>query len=424
MFDPNTVATIASILGINAVSLWRVYRSYSRSGDEELEKERLAGRFERSLSIIERGLITKVLRNFYSREDLATAGLVPVDVVVNGLVQPTSIVVPMPFRRIAVPLDDKHDTYELVSKPGAAPVPDTEETARLLDSIERRGVKVWNDPVYSLAEADFAENTLRARFYLDQFYSFRFGIGALEDEVVDALIDADLNAESVGLSELPLRSRYLPSAAAVSDLRGRLCVGGLEVVLALAHEGQFIIPLQKRARNVSDGQSMLSVLPKAFHQPLIDPVREIALSRTVYRELYEELLGGTEAEKTKRRIRFDWYEQTHPAMKWFADHRGAFQLECVCFGINLTKGGFEYGILLAVPDEKYWRDFGHELVTNWEVLDERVPLLRTHQAEEVATMLTKREWTGESLFTLAHDLTRLKTLYPDRVTLPELEIAT
>ncbi len=421
MFDPNTVATIASILGIGAADLWRAYRDRARR-DEELEKERLVGRFERSLSIIERGLITKVLRNFYPREDLASAGLAPLDVAVNGHVQPTSIVVPTLFPRIQVPLDGKHDAYEFVSNPGTARVPEAEEAAGLMDSIERRGLKVWNDPVYSLAEVSFPDNGLRAHFYLDHFYSFRFGIGALEDEVVDALVDADLNVESVGSSILPLRLRYLPTAHSVWDLRSRLCVGGLGVVLALAHGGEFIIPLQKRARNVSDGQNMLSVLPKALHQPMIDPVSEIALSRTMYREIYEELLGGEEAEKTKRRNRFDWYERADPALEWFGDHKGAYQLECVCFGINLTKGGFEYGILLAIPDEKYWSDFGHKLVTSWEVLDERVPLLRTRQAEEVAAMLTKPEWTGESLFTLTHGLKRLKALYPERVMLPELDI--
>jgi hypothetical protein len=76
--------------------------------------------------------------------------------------------------------------------------------------------------------------------------------------------------------------------------------------------GDFLVLAQRRSPRVSDALGLLSVNPKALHQPIGFPhdavlAREVAVSSTLYRELLEEVLGGREVELAGTQLEPDWY---------------------------------------------------------------------------------------------------------------------
>ncbi|MDA2919002.1 hypothetical protein MYX76_05830 [Desulfobacterota bacterium AH_259_B03_O07] len=168
---------------------------------------------------------------------------------------------------------------------------------------------------------------------------------------------------------LPLRQKLLPDGSTLANLKTRMSAGGVNVLFAMARGepyNDFVIPIQRQSRTVSDCQTMISVIPKALHQAMIDPLAEVKLSSTAYRELYDEHFGGIEIQRGARRLRHDWFFEESEPVKWFRYHQGAYKLECICFGLNLPMGNYEFGILLLVRYTSYWEAFSHLLLTNWE----------------------------------------------------------
>ncbi len=427
MLDPGVIATIAGLLGISIRDLVSALKTAHRKWRDEDEKAVTASRIANGARVVRDGLVTKALVRYYTPENLELGNLLPYALNVDGARIDTAVASRLDWIGLSVELDGGQERCQLISAtPPEAQVP-KESVAHLLASIEQMGLRIWNAPIYRLIDLDLSTSHLAASFALDEFLRYRFTIGLLLDELVQALVATDFSIEKTVSSKtelLPLRQQLLPDGSGLLNFRGRMCAGGLAVLFAMARpepHNDFVIPIQRRSRLVADAQGMLSVIPKAFHQPMVDSYAELNPSFTAYRELYEELFSGEEVEKGVRRLKVDWFFQECEPLRWFRDHKGAYNFECTSFGINLVSGNYEFGGLLAVRDEDFWRRYGHLLVTNWEVSEAEGLLVSSSDPQQLSELIRMPEWAGEGLFSFAEGLRRLKMLEPRRVNLPNME---
>jgi hypothetical protein len=181
----------------------------------------------------------------------------------------------------------------------------------------------------------------------------------------------------------------------------------------------FIFPIQRRSAAVADGQGMLSIIPRGFHESLIDQQKDVAPSLSCYREIYEELFGGKEVEQHTERLRHDWFFGERQ-MRWFLDHKNSYELICTCFGIDAISGNYQFGTLLIIHDEEYWDTFGREMEANWEGKERTTKLISTKDKAALEKLVRQSNWTGEGLQTLHEALFYLKKRYPKRMSLPNI----
>ena len=268
-----------------------------------------------------------------------------------------------------------------------------------------------------------------ASFSLAEYKNYKVTLGLLEEELVQALVDADLDpklAFEKRESLLMGRNKFLRDCKTIAEYSNRLCVGGTNVLLAFrrSEENDFVFFLKRRSRKVSTGRGVFSLIPSGMHQPdlVANARKEAPIAATVYRETLEELFGGKEVETSNghqadRRYRFaeqlHWFETANPKQ---------FILELVSFGLNLFDGTFEFGVLLVVKDERYWRRYEGDIQVNDEVDDNKTPPFSTKDTKGLAEIIEDPRCADTSLIALVEGLRRLKQIEPTRVSLPEIEV--
>jgi hypothetical protein len=299
-----------------------------------------------------------------------------------------------------------------------------DRVAKYLALMFSYGSRVYDQDLYRILNVSGFPRDLQVSFALDTFYRYRFGVGLLIDELTVALMEGSLSAEAVvrGRADLlPLREYFLPSPSRFADYQSRVCAGGIQVTFALARsEGDFVIPIQVRSAKVDGGQGWRSIVPMAYHQPMVDADDEVSLESSVFRELFEELFAGEEAEEEVKRLESDWYFEECPALKWLKTNRRNLTLKCTCFGLNLLFGTYDFGILLAVHDPAFWKKFGKQITTNWEIKQSKKikTKIETESSTEfsgLTSLISDEPWASQGLMSLVEGLTLLKALEPKRV---------
>lgn len=287
-------------------------------------------------------------------------------------------------------------------------------------------MKLWDSQIYRLVELDLGSNQMKARFATDSFLHYRFTDGLLLDEFVNRLLDKDLNIEEIVINSaqlLPQRHRILPDGCSLVDFPARMCVGGPIVVFAMARpkpDNDYVIPIQRRSKAVTDSQEMLSVIPQAYHQHMVDEKKEINLSSSVFREIFEELFEGEEAEKKPRRLKHDWYMHESEPMNWLLKHRDAYTLQIICAGINLHVGSYEFGVLCAIHDPAFWTKYGSKIKANYEA-NPGIEGVSSLEISRLRNLFRSPEWASEGLFAFVECMKRLEALDPKKVRLPSFE---
>jgi hypothetical protein len=76
-----------------------------------------------------------------------------------------------------------------------------------------------------------------------------------------------------------------------SPLRSACAPAALDCLVAIADGDQYQLLVQERSNQVLNVTGALAVIPKAFHQPIVDAYGETRISTTIERELEEELFG-------------------------------------------------------------------------------------------------------------------------------------
>ncbi len=155
---------------------------------------------------------------------------------------------------------------------------------------------------------------------------------------------------------------------------------------------------------------MLSTIPMAFHQPMVDEYYELKISLTVFRELYEELFGGEEVERDVKKLRPDWFVDDSEAISWLYNHPDDITHECMDFAISAMTGNYGFGILFVVHNTDFWTRYSSKMVPCWEY--KNVKLVSTKDEKRIRHYLTSPQWTGHGLVTLAEGISRLNELVP------------
>jgi len=171
----------------------------------------------------------------------------------------------------------------------------------------------------------------------------------------------------------------------------------------------------------------LAVVPKAFHEPVVEPAAEAHLSTSVQRELEEELLGREDLsggfDKGHRKVDPFHIDLLSEPMRWLLEHPdpNAFRLECVGFGINMLSGNYELPCLIVIDDDEWWRRFGSQIEANWEI--KRIQLYSSRDTAGLTDLMLDPRWSNEGLFALSEGLRRLAKLdTTGRVAAPEIDV--
>lgn len=376
---------------------------------------------------------------YYGDRNLRDAGLTPYAVKLDGRRLDLAMATRPEWSRCAVrlvnptsPADAAGERCSLVRAPHLeTPFTDAGVLDRAIDRLaataagSRTGTApvMVNKPLYRLIDLELGGSRMDATFGLDCFAHYALSYDLMVAELFGAVAD---RSDPV---HLPLRDRLLPRATDMANISGRLCSGGLGCTFAIArsaswaHPADFLIVVQRRSGRVLNMSRSLSVMPRAFHQHLVDAREEVAVGVTVAREIEEELFGRADVDEGGGRavLTLNPHHQARwsPPMRWLAE-RGAYHAECIGFGINLVTSEYWFTCLAYVTDEEFWTKFSGACFPNWEASD--VQTYSTADREGLVELISDERWSSEDLFAFLHGLRRLAELFPDRVALPELEV--
>jgi hypothetical protein len=300
------------------------------------------------------------------------------------------------------------------------------QAAQRLAETLALGIRLVDMPLYRLQAVDVRRGEITGTAGISRFVRYALTMDLLESELIDAL---SVNAPPTSPGTLPLRDRYLPDAASVLDLAGRLCAGGTLAVCAFARPANpyggladYILLVQQRSGHVVNAARRLAVIPKGFHQPMTDYQADARLAATLLREMEEELFGRDDVDNTVGDQRLA--DPMHPGrlsgpMRWLLEDPSRLRIECTGFGLNLVSGNFEFPGLIVVEDDEFWTRFGGEVEANWE--SSSIHQYSSLDRELLTNLISDEAWSNEGLFALLQGLRRLSQIGGSRVDLPPIE---
>jgi hypothetical protein len=265
------------------------------------------------------------------------------------------------------------------------------------------GIKVWDRPTYSLS--GFSGDG-RPGFRLTQFVTYRSTFGALEDEVLVALGETGCVRAAFEAAAAPRRLgrrfTFMPNAESLLDTRSRLCIGGPLVLFAVLGQQELQFLVQRRSPDVSDEAGQLTVVPKAVHQPEVDPKLESDLEATIWREVHEELMGGEEPSSRLRPIVPDWYLAACPLLDELINGK-KFTLKPLGFVLDLVRGNFHAGYVLLIRDQQWFDRAKRDMRMNWEFSGHESPLNR-FPGRDLNALIYAEDWAPEAYWTFIEGL--------------------
>ena len=293
---------------------------------------------------------------------------------------------------------------------------------RLADAAAH-DVRIADVPLYRLFEVEAGLDAIVGKVGLVPFVEYALSVDLLERELSRSLA----TGQPVGM---PLRDKYLPDLAAVLDLPGRLCAGGVLALTAIARPGDplrgeadYLLLVQERSGHVVNAARRLAVIPKSFHGPLADQRADARIGATLRRELEKELFGRADVDRTTGVQRAA--DPMHPSrlsapMRWLTERPGRLRLECTGFGFNLVSGNYEFAGLVVIEDEEFWPRFGGHVEANWEAAGLR--LYSTLDEDLIMELVGDETWSNEGLFAFLQGLRRLVEVGGDRVRIPAIKL--
>jgi hypothetical protein len=326
---------------------------------------------------------------------------------------------------LEIPLGGKYEKVRLLSVDNLAMELPEEKVLQQISSIEQMERQMWYHTIYRLLDVDFRQGMLKASFAKDEYLRSMFSVGLVSNELVEALSKKSYSAEQVIADAdrlLPIRRSVLPDGASLINFHKRICAGGIAMMFAIPRpypNYDFAFIIQQRSDTVADTQNMLTIIPRAIHQPMIDEAEEVKPSFSAFREIFEELYSGKEVEKDGGQLRHDWFF-SEENMNWFRDNPKCFDLMCTCFGIDMVSGNYVFGMLLVIREESYWENYSRIIKANWE--GHGLKSVSSKDPDSLAQLIKRKQWTGDGLFPLIEGLKWLADKYPERVKMPPLHI--
>lgn len=263
----------------------------------ELSEESFFNRRSRRSSV-SRSDLAAAIRAYYRLADSPRQGFYSPRM--NGQSYPTSILTESAWLNLHSKLSPGHENFYLETRGTPSVLPPVSQNtanqalARLAETLIF-GTRLVNSLTYRLLGVDIAQKVLKGRLSVVDFVEYALTFDLLENELAEATADG-----SAMQGRLPLRDRYLPSGNSLTDLSSRLCVGGPVALTAIARNRggrrDYVLLVQERSGHVLNAARRLAVIPKAFHQPIIDIDEETNLAMTIERGMEEELFGRPEVD--------------------------------------------------------------------------------------------------------------------------------
>jgi hypothetical protein len=215
----------------------------------------------------------------------------------------------------------------------------------------------------------------------------------------------------------------------------RLCVGGPLALMAVARGGtrrrqgkpDYVLFVQERSARVLNVSGKLAVVPKAFHEPIVEATEEASLSASLERELEEELLGRQDLEnlsETAIRLAHPFHsDHLSEPMRWLLErwHTDACRVECLGVGISAVTGNYEFPCLILIDDEEWWTRYGGQVQANWEIA--QIHCYSSRDTTGLQALAAEPRWSNEGLFAFLEGLRRLAQLgNASRLALPSVDV--
>ncbi|MCJ7603977.1 MAG: hypothetical protein MUO63_21085 [Desulfobulbaceae bacterium] len=293
---------------------------------------------------------------------------------------------------------------------------DLKKFVREISHWEAANLKIWNDKLYSLQNVIYSNNNnshdIKLNFCETDFYTYRATYGSINDELAMFVYKKQhlkfLSYKKLR-AHLPKREFFLNSINEIFSFSNRICAGGPIVLFAINRGNDNIgVIIQKRSVYVSDEPGAITVIPKAFHQPYIDPYEDFDLESTIWRECYEELFGGEDLLRNKRHISNDFYLSKKEALR---DLHGRYELKPLGVFWDLFRGNYHVAYCLFVHDPAWWEKYSRDICVNWEVDQELKGFLKLDSGNQhsLIHLVGRHDWAPESYFTFIEGLRWLST---------------
>ena len=298
-------------------------------------------------------------------------------------------------------------------------IPSAARESERLEDAREPGVRLADAPLYRLLDVNPQPSRITGTLALASFVDYALTADLLEGELLDALAAGERG-------DLPLRESLLPDVESVFDLPNRLCAGGALALCAIGRPRSgkrgpdYALLIQQRSDQVLNMARRLSVIPKAFHQPLRDPSGDVSIRATLLREMEEELFGRVEVDSTGvQRVAAPMHPgRLSEPMRWLLDEPDRLRIECTGFGLNLVSGNYEFASLIVIDDEEFWARYGGHIEANWEAVG--LTVYSSLDYELNAELVTDERWSNEGLFALLQGFRRLSEIGGERVRLPDV----
>lgn len=379
-------------------------------------------------SAVGREQIANALAAFYGRRP---DGYAPYRAKCDGIEVTTSILTRREWLDLRLPLGTGRDHTALDPNAAQAQFTMPEVAARAaamrVATALATDTRIVNSVLYRLLSINVEDGRMEAEVGLTDFVTYALTLDLLENELIDAIADK----RSPTLRNLPLRALYLPTADSVVALSDRLCAGGPLALFAAARPrrrrggaADYMLLVQERSGRVLNAARRLAVIPKSFHEPLVDFSDDAQISATLDREMEEELFGRTDVDSTLGgQLLADplHLSRLSEPMRWLVEHTddNRWAMECTGFGLNLVSGNFECASLIVIHDDEWWTRFGGRVEANWE--SDRLHSYSTLDARSVGRLVHDASWSNEGLFAFLQGLRRLSEIGGQRVNLPTID---
>jgi|WetSurMetagenome_2_1015567.scaffolds.fasta_scaffold91232_2 hypothetical protein len=417
------ISLIAGLIGFKATDLISLILKHRKTleGQKLIDFRKMKN--EQYSKISEQKLLNKLLIRYYDNQTNINSNSLFYSIEIEGHVIDTLQITKPEWIHNYVDIKPCNN-FKIAEKKHLDVIIPIEKVAELISLIEALDWNIWNDLTYCLADMNVGSGSLNASFYADDYYKYKYSIGIILEEAREGIVKAKYDINKVisnNADLLPLRKIFLPSYQRIFDYKNRISAGGVLVLLAMARkdEDDFCFVIQSRSSNVADSQNLLSVIPAAFHQPMVDPYFEINPYYTIHREIFEELFGGKESEKNVLKIRPDWYFTENKPLGWLHDNQDKCTIEYTSFSFSATHGNYDWGVLFAVEDPIFWDMYSSKMEKNWE--SKGIRLLSTKNREGIHDLIVNSNWSGQGFVSLIEGLIRLNNLFPQKVNMPELQ---
>ena len=248
-------------------------------------------------------------------------------------------------------------------------------------------------------QPELATQTIYIELSSTQFIPWRKAYGALQDEFITEI----WKVKKGGRLSLNARQHYLPDLESIRNVQDRVCAGGVVVLTIVSTGTDAQVYVEARSNKVTDGESLLTTIPRAFHDAFTTPRTDYKPETTVWREVAEELFDlAPVAEKFGST---DSYFAASPPVEELRTG-GKGQLLNTGFCFELLKGNYTFVYLLFVEDPIWWQQHRHQISTNEEFSVHKINL-RLSETREIEELLNRSDWTAEGYIAFVEGLRAL-----------------